>query len=221
MFRTIRRSLLATTLATSLVAGAAGAVVTSVAPRAAADAPASTATGFLQAKHAKVRALLATPASPERDKKVDAELVQLLDYGEMAKVALGDGCTKTAECDQFKNRTKAELDEFTGLLRQLIEKNYKKRLDQTKSYEISYKGEEPKGTDTLVKTEAKNLKDKREAPVLIDYVVRKQGSGFIVVDLIPEGSSMAKTYNKEFIKVIKKNGWPELIKKMKDKLAKS
>ncbi len=219
MFRTIRRSLFATTLAASLAVGAAGAIVASPAPAAAASA--SPATAFLQGKHDKVRALLATPAGPERDKKVDAELSQLLDYGEMAKVALGEGCTKSADCDQYKNRSKAELDEFTGLLRQLIEKNYKKRLDQTRDYQISYKGEEAKGADTLVKTEAKNLKDKREAPVLIDYVVRKQGSGFIVVDLIPEGSSMAKTYNKEFIKVIKKNGWPELIKKMKDKLAKS
>ena len=219
MFRTIRRSLFASTLAATLAVGTAGAIVASPAPVAAASA--SPATAFLQGKHDKVRALLATPAGPERDKKVDAELTQLLDYGEMAKVALGEGCTKTADCDQYKNRSKAELDEFTGLLRQLIEKNYKKRLDQTRDYQITYKGEETKGADTLVKTEAKNLKDKREAPVLIDYVVRKQGSGYIVVDLIPEGSSMAKTYNKEFIKVIKKNGWSELIKKMKDKLAKS
>ncbi|MBI2390308.1 MAG: ABC transporter substrate-binding protein, partial [Deltaproteobacteria bacterium] len=65
------------------------------------------------------------------------------------------------------------------------------------------------------------LTDKKAAPVLIDYVVRKKGSGWIVVDLIPEGSSMARTYHKEFSKVIKKDGWATLIKKMKDKLAKS
>jgi phospholipid transport system substrate-binding protein len=130
----------------------------------------------------------------------------------MGRVALGE---------EHGKRSKEELQEFTSLLQQLVEKNYKKRLVDTLNYEVVYKDEEPKGSDVVVRTEAKNLKDKREASVEIDYVVRKKGQGFIVVDLVPEGSSMAKTYNKEFAKVIKKDGWAALIKKMKDKLAKT
>ena len=170
------------------------------------------ASEFLDCKVAKVRALLGTPASPEREKKVDAELKLLVDYDDMAKVALG------AEYDKH---SKEELAEFTDILRQLIEKNYKKRLQDTLRYKIVVTGEEPKASDFLVKTQATNLEDKKAAVVLIDYVLRKKNGAWIAIDLIPEGSSMAKTYNKEFTKVIKKDGWPSLIKKMKDKLAKT
>lgn len=205
--RFVSRSLLAAALAASVAAVSAPVL---------ADPPAATAgaaSAFLDGKLKAVRALLATPASPEREKKIDAELKSLLDYDDMAKVALG------AEYDKH---SKEEIAEFTGILRQLIEKNYKRRLEDTLNYEIVNKGEEQtKDGDVLVKTEAKNIKDKKAAVVQIDYVVRKKGGGWIAVDLIPEGSSMAKTYHKEFSKVIKKDGWPALIKKMKDKLAKT
>ncbi|MEO7096437.1 MAG: ABC transporter substrate-binding protein, partial [Polyangiales bacterium] len=108
-------------------------------------------------------------------------------------------------------------------LKQLIQKNYKKKLTQTLSYAIDYKGEDAKATggDVIVHTEAKNKEDKREPVVLIDYVLRKKGAGYIVVDLVPEGSSMIKTYAKDFKKVIDKDGFPAVITKMKEKLAKS
>lgn len=208
MRRSLRRTVLLVALAigSAVSAGSAPASAQTSAPAAA------TASAFLDAKLKTVRALLSQPASPEREKKLDAELGTLVDYDDMAKVALGE---------EWGKRSKEEIAEFTGLLRQLIEKNYKKRLQDTLKYDIANKGEEPKGADVLVKTEAKSLTDKKAAPVLIDYVVRKKGSGWIVVDLIPEGSSMARTYHKEFSKVIKKDGWATLIKKMKDKLAKS
>lgn len=205
MHRTVRRALLCLALAVPV-----GFAVETTTTTAAAQG--ASASSFLDAKLKTVRTLLNTPASPDREKKLDGELSTLVDYDEMAKVALGK---------EYGNRTKEEIAEFTSILRQLIEKNYKKRLQDTLNYEISNKGEEtlPSG-DILVKTEAKNLKDKKAAPLLIDYAVRKKGSGWIVVDIIPEGSSMAKTYNKDFTKVIKKDGWAALIKKMKDKLAK-
>ncbi len=204
MQRILRRSLLCLALA-----GSAGLLVgTTTAPAA---AQSGTASSFLDGKLNNVRTLLKTPASPEREKKLDSELSTLVDYDEMAKVALGK---------EYANRTKEEIAEFTGILKQLIEKNYKKRLQDTLTYQITNKGETAQGSDKLVSTEAKNLKDAKAAPLLIDYVVRPKGSGWIVVDIIPEGSSMAKTYNKDFSKVIKKDGWAALIKKMKDKLAK-
>jgi phospholipid transport system substrate-binding protein len=183
-----------------------------------ADAPAAaTATDYLKAKQTAVTKLLATPAKTpdaikDRDAKVDAELNKLLDYQQMAMDALGK--------EYFESRSEAERKEFTDLLRQLIEKNYKKRLNDTLKYQIDYEKEEAKGNDALVHTKAFNKDDKRDAVVLIDYLVRKKDGQFIVVDLIPEGSSMIKTYKKEFKKIIDKDGFPAVITKMKEKLAK-
>ena len=216
MIRSFRRTLLALALATGTAA-----VAITPATEAVAAPTKGEATKYLETKHDVVIKLLGqtakTPADAKaRDEKVDAELNALVDYDQMAKDALGK------EWDNPK-RTDAEKKEFTELLKQLIQKNYKKKLTQTLHYAIDYKGEDVKaaGGDVIVHTEAKNKEDKRDTTVLIDYVLRKKGAGFIVVDLVPEGSSMIKTYNKEFKKVIEKDGFPAVLTKMKDKLAKA
>jgi phospholipid transport system substrate-binding protein len=207
LFRNAR----STFLAVSLALGAA-AFVTPLRADAAAAAPG--ASTYLKSEHEKVTNLLKSKDA-DKDKKVDAELANLIDFHQMAIDALGDAYSDPA-------RTDAQRTEFEGLLKQLIEKNYKKRLNQTLDYAITYKGEDAKGDSVVVHTEAQNVNDKREAPTQIDYVMKKNASGgFTVTDLVPEGSSMIHTYNKEFRKVIKDKGWDEMIKKMKDKLAKS
>ncbi len=208
--RLLSRSCLAACVAFTTVTGAALVHAEPSTEKCEAKAKAS---DFLDCKVAKVRALLSAPPSADRDKKVDVELKLLVDYDDMAQVALGPV--------EYGKHAKEELAEFTDILRQLVEKNYKKRLQDTLKYKIVTKSEEPKGADVLVKTEATNQSDPKAAVVQIDYVLRKKNGTWIAVDLIPEGSSMAKTYNKEFSKVIKKDGWPTLIKKMKDKLAKT
>jgi phospholipid transport system substrate-binding protein len=207
------RSLRSTLVALSLALGAA-AFVTPLRADAAA-APAAGASTYLKAKHEKVNAILKSKDA-DKDKKVEDELNTLIDYDQMAKDALGDAWNDP-------KRTDAERTQFEDLLKQLIQKNYKKRLSQTLDYAINYKGEDAgKDGAVIVHTEAQNVTDKREAPTQIDYVMKKSASGsYIVVDLIPEGSSMIKTYHKEFTKVISKDGWDAMIKKMKDKLAKS
>jgi ABC-type transporter MlaC component len=205
---TLRSSLLALALTFGTTLG-----MGTLAAPASADVPAATASSFVDSKLKTLRALLGTPPSADREKKLDAELTALLDYDDMAKTALGE---------EYGKRSKEEIAEFTTILRQLIEKNYKKKLQETLNYEINNKGEEPKASDALVKTEAKSVKDKKAAPVMIDYVVRKKGATFIVVDIVVEDSPMvSRTYRKEFASTIKKDGWAGLIKKMKDKLAKS
>jgi phospholipid transport system substrate-binding protein len=207
----LSRSFRSTLLALSLALGAA-AFVTPLRADAAAAAPG--ASSYLKTKHEKVSALLKSKDA-DKDKKVEDELDNLIDYDQMAKDALGDAWNDA-------KRTDAERATFKDLLKQLIQKNYKKRLTQTLDYAITYKGEDVKGDAITVHTEAQNVNDKREAPTQIDYVMKKNASGnYIVVDLVPEGSSMIKTYHKEFKKVIDKDGWDAMIKKMKDKLAKS
>lgn len=206
----MNRTLRTTLLALSLALGTAAFVTPLRADAATVSPGAST---FLKSKHEKVATILKSKDA-DKDKKVDAELDALIDYDQMAKDSLGE---------EWANRSDEEKKQFEDLLKQLIQKNYKKRLNQTLDYAITYKGEDSKPNgDVIVHTEAQNVNDKREAPTQIDYVMRKDSAGkYTVVDLVPEGSSMIKTYRKEFGKVIKDKGFPEVVKRMKDKLAKS
>jgi phospholipid transport system substrate-binding protein len=212
MSRTIRRIALAASL---LVAPALIAVVAPESDATAAES-ATTASGFLKVKQDLLIGMLSDPkvkSADERAKNVNAELLKLIDYTEMAKASLGE---------EWGKRSDAEQKQFKGLLQQLIEKSYKKRLDELGGYKVSYDSESTSNGDTTVKTTAKNQKDNRAAPLLIDYVLRKKGSDYVIVDIVPEGSSYVKTYNKEFTKVLKKpapeGGWDALIAKMNKKL---
>jgi phospholipid transport system substrate-binding protein len=209
----VMKRIRSTLLALSLALGAA-AFVTPLRADAAA-APASSASNYLKGKHEKVNTILKSKDA-DKDKKVDDELKSLIDYHQMAMDALGDAYNDPA-------RTDAQKADFESLLKQLIEKNYKKRLNDTLDYAITYKGEDvAKDGSVTVHTEAQNINDKREAPTQIDYkMVKNSSGGFTVTDLIPEGASMIKTYKKEFKKVLDKDGWDKMIQRMKDKLAKS
>ena len=221
MIRSFRRTLFAFALAT-------GTAALALAPTADVQAAPikGDATKYVEGKHAAVLKLLGQAAkTPDevkaRDAKVDAELATLVDYDQMAKDALGK---------EWDKRTDAERKEFTDLLKQLIQKNYKKNLTKTVNYAIDYKGEQaltklPSGGeaqpgDVLVNTEATNKEDKRDTSVKVDYVLRKKGTGYVAIDLVTEDSPMVRAYNKEFTKEIAKNGFPSVITKMKDKLAK-
>ena len=184
-----------------------GAVVTADA-QAAAPGP---ATSFIKARYDAVLKLLGEKPSPEREKKIDAELGLLIDYDEMAKAVLGDEAGK---------RKPDEIARFTAVLKELIQINYKKKIADLQAWSVDYKAEVAQGSDTKVQTEAKDQKDKKAPAVLIDYVVRKKGTAYIVVDIVPEDASYVKTYNKDLMKIVKKDGWDAMMKKLDDKLAK-
>lgn len=208
--RVVRRSLFAACLAFAAV----GAVSLAETAAMAASSPATT---FVEGKTTKLRTILQGPAGPARDKKVDDEMKDVLDYDDMAKVALGAG----TDNDFYKDRTKDELADFTDTLRKLIEKNFKKNLTDTLDFDVTFTGEEAKGQDTLVRTTAKSKTDPKKPANKIDYVVRKKGSGYVIVDIITEDAPLVeRTYRKDFRTEIKKNGFPSLVKKLKDKLAK-
>jgi phospholipid transport system substrate-binding protein len=187
---------------------AASAAVVSVASASLAASAAGPATVFVQGKYDSVVKLLKSAASPERDKKVDAELAGLIDFDEMAKTTLDK---------EWDKHSAAEQSEFRDLLRELIQKNYKERVNDTRTYAVDWQGETADGGDVVVHTVANNPSDKRAQPVKIDYVLRKKGAGWQAVDIVIEDASQVKTFRKEFKKKIDKDGWAALIQTMKDK----
>ena len=66
---------------------------------------------------------------------------------------------------------------------------------------------------------ATNSKDAREEPMSIDYVVRGQAASQRIVDVVTEGSSMVANYRSSFNRIMKKGGFPEVLKRMRKKVA--
>lgn len=147
----------------------------------------------------------------ENQKKVGAVFDEMLDYSALAEASLGS---------EWAARTDAEKKEFSDLLKQLVRKAYERNLKKTLDFNVEYLSETASGSAITVKTKAVSRKDAREEPVEIAFKLSEKGGVWRVQDIVTEGVSLVGSYRAQFTKIIKKDGFPALIQKMKDKLAK-
>jgi phospholipid transport system substrate-binding protein len=149
-------------------------------------------------------------SSPDQT-KINAVFDDMLDYGTLSETSLGT---------EWAGRSDAEKKEFSDLLKQLVQKAYQRNLKKILGYDIDYVGEDAAGGAVMVKTKAKSKTDAREEPVEIGFKVAQKNGKWLVTDIVTEGVSLVSSYRSQFTKIIKKDGFPALIQKMKDKLAK-
>jgi phospholipid transport system substrate-binding protein len=172
-------------------------------------AQAAGAESFVKTKQTQLMTLLKSGKSTAVDHKVEAICDQILDYDAMARESLGEF---------WKDRSPAERKEFESLLKQLVQRAYRKNLSKTLNYELSYTGEEQVKDGMLVKTVAKDKTDTRQEPINIDFNVRTLDAQPKIQDIVTDGSSLTNNYKNQFRRIIKKSGFPELLRRMKARL---
>ena len=167
-------------------------------------------TDVVKAKQTALFDLLRQPGA-DSQKKIDAVFDEMLDYAVLAQSSLGP---------EWGARTDAEKAEFSDLLKKLVRNSYQKNLKKILDFTVSYTAEVPvDGGGTLVKTSSKKA-GSSDDPVSIDFKVVSTGGAWKVQDIVTEDVSLVTSYRGQFTKIIKKDGFPALIQKMKDKLAK-
>jgi ABC-type transporter MlaC component len=181
------------------------------------------AQSFVEKEHGQLRRLVDGNAPQDQVRQV---IDGMVDYDELARRTLGKPCPPGVP--SCKNHWDQDLNaeqqkEVTGLLRQLVEKNYRKNLTKTKDYDVTYRGAKEQGEAlTKVRTEAKNKQKPRDPAYLVDYVIVEQAGGkYRVVDIITEGSSMTKNYYDQFHRMLTTpgQGYPYMVQKLRDKVA--
>jgi len=175
---------------------------------------------FVEREHSQIKKLVEANASQDQ---VRAAIDGMVDYDELAKRTLGKPCPPTVpSCTNHWDELKPEQrTEVTGLLRQLVEKNYRKNLNKTKNYEVSYRGAKEVGENvSKIRSEAKSKEKPRDPAVQVDYVILGNGDRYRVIDIVTEGSSMTKNYYDQFHRMLTTagQGYPYLVQKLKDKV---
>ncbi|MEZ4288752.1 MAG: ABC transporter substrate-binding protein [Polyangiales bacterium] len=174
-----------------------------------AKADATEAQAFVQKNQDEVSKLLRKPASQSRDAEISKTLDQLLDYDELSKRAL----EKNWDSVEKKKR-----DEFVRLLHALVEKQHKKNLKSTLNFDVKYLSADGSDDVAMVKTEARSRKNKRTPPVQIDYSLHRTVDGWRVYDIATDGVSLVENYNRQFRRIIRKDGFDGLLERMNKKL---
>lgn len=170
---------------------------------------------WIETRHAAVNQLLRTTgdAGPgERQRAAVSRILnEMIDVDELARRALEP---------LWSQRTPAEQQEFVGLLRQLIERNYRNNLDRTVDWTVRYEPEQINEADgtAVVRTVARSRDDARAAPVSIEYRLRRNGDRWVVYDLVTNRASLVQTYHDSYTRILRERGFPELIRRMRNRL---
>jgi phospholipid transport system substrate-binding protein len=168
-------------------------------------ADATTATEALKARDAEVRAALppkGTELSAAVRQKLENILTRAVDLDSVARSALGKNWDEATPAqrkkflDAFKQRfRKATADQFTEDYRGTV---------------VKYLPEQPDGDSVRVPTEV-TIKGE---PTRIDYVMRRSGSDWRIVDIVVDDVSTVENYRSSFGRIIKKEGMNGLIARL-------
>ncbi len=198
--------------ALTLVIAASTIALAPLGVRAQADGP---ATRYLRQRHEEVSRILRRPAASdatraERSREVTRILSDLLDYDELSRRSLGSHWAAQSEADRR---------EFTSLLRQLVERSYEQNLERVVDFEVRYVGETVASDEATVRTEARSRVERRQPPVEIAYALHQDGSSWRVFDVVTDGVSLVRNYRNQFNRIISEHGFAELLRRMRDRLA--
>jgi len=195
----------------NLIAALIGALLLWTAPASAAETPTQT----LRRVQDKLTKLLkkspkaGSAAEKQNKDEIKKAVNALLDFPELAKESLGK---------HWKDRSEKERKEFTGILRDLIERNYVKQLKGNLGYKLDYRKEAVTGDEAEVKTVVKFEKNGRQTEIAIDYKLRRKASVWMVYDVVTDDVSIVKNYRSQFNRIIRKESYDALVKKMRRKL---
>lgn len=171
----------------------------------------ASAESFVKSKHAELSQMVKKVKSDADEKKLEEAFDRVLDYESLAKESLKDF---------WDQRSSEERAEFQAVLTRLVRAVYRKNLKKIVDYQVSYTGESKGAAGQVVHTVVRNRAETREEPVAVDYVVRETNGQLRIVDIVTEGSSLVSNYRSQFRRIIKKQGFGELIRRMKTKLEK-
>jgi phospholipid transport system substrate-binding protein len=133
-----------------------------------------------------------------------------LDYGELARRALAK---------HWDTITPKQRDEFVTTLRELVERSYLKQIHGNAAYNIKYDKEEKTGNEASVTATLHTMSRGKKVEIALEYKMLWKDGHWVVYDVVTDEQSMLENYRAEFNKIINRDGFDALLRKMKKKLA--
>ena len=141
----------------------------------------------------------------KRRKALKAAIGQIFDHAEMAKRSMGQN---------WKDLTPVQQREFVDLFATLLESSYAGKIESYNNEKIIYLKEIEDGDYAEVKS---RIVTARHDEFSLDYRLMREGDRWKVYDIVIEGVSLVSNYRSQFNKIIKAQGYQELVKKMKSR----
>jgi|GEM_PF-551909 len=131
-----------------------------------------------------------------------------LDYRELAHRSLARHWDKLQP---------GQRQEFVSTLRDLVERSYLRQVTGDPSYNIKYDKEEKDGGEATVEATLTTVARNKKVKIALVYKMIHKDH-WLVYDVVTDEQSMLENYRAEFNKIINKDGFDVLLKRMKKKL---
>jgi phospholipid transport system substrate-binding protein len=142
--------------------------------------------------------------------KIRSIVNEIFDYTELSKRTLG------REWPKFNAQ---QQNEFVKLFGDLLEKTYADRLLSYSNEKVVFEKESTLREDQVEVTSNVVTADGKKIP--LDYRMIKKEGNWRVYDVIIEGISLVKNYRDQFRDIMAKDSPEEVLKMLRDKVAKS
>jgi phospholipid transport system substrate-binding protein len=150
--------------------------------------------------------------SPERDARnseVRKVVGQFLDFEELSHRSLAR---------HWDTLTPKQRIEFVNTLRDLVESNYIKQIHGQPDYELKFDKETKEGNEATVTATLVTSSKGKKVNVALEYKMVWKNGRWVVYDVITDEQSLLENYRAEFNKIISKDGFDALLKRMRKKL---
>lgn len=141
----------------------------------------------------------------ERREQLKQILFARFDFTEMAKRSLGAN---------WRRRTPQEQEEFVRLFTDVLERAYADIIESYSDEKIIYINERIDAE--FADVNSKILTDKGQE-YTINYKAHLVGNEWKVYDVVAENVSLVNNYRSQFTRVISKDSYEELVRRLKDK----
>jgi phospholipid transport system substrate-binding protein len=132
-----------------------------------------------------------------------------LDYGELARRALAR---------HWEGLTPKQREEFSNTLRELVERSYLRQMHGGGGYNIKYDKEAKTGNEAVVDATLHTTSRGKKVEMALQYKMLGKNGHWVVYDVLTDEQSMLENYRAEFNKIIAKDGFDALMRRMKKKL---
>ena len=150
-----------------------------------------------------------TPEAELQRTEVRKLVGSFLDYAELARRSLAR---------HWDGLTVKQRDEFVNTLRELVERSYLKQVHGNANYNIKYDKETKDGNEATVTGVLNTMARGKKVKIALEYKMLWRGDHWVVYDVVTDEQSMLENYRAEFNKIINKEGFDALMKRMKRKL---
>jgi phospholipid transport system substrate-binding protein len=178
----------------------------------AAPALAETPTAFVKGILDQVIAIQSDPKlagpehKPERARAIRQIIQRSFDFSLMARSSLGP---------VYERIGGGQRQEFVNTFSYLFQESYTRMvLDFLKKETIKYNRELKEGRGARVNTVLMRTNE----TIPVDYLMRPQGPGWLLYDVVVDGVSILDNYKRQFSQVIQTNSFEFLLNKMKTQM---